>query len=517
MSEVGIERTASPPLRRERVIHPNERGSAGQQFIDWLDVAGQCWRRRMTVVGCALAGAVSFAVVTMFLPNEFVAVSELLLDPRELQILQNNVRPQAPTVEASATYAEDQARVLLSTDLLLQVIRDNKLTNDPEFAGGVNFIADRLNELMGRSSEVADKGESKREREVLKELNKRFSVDRSARSMVLAVAVRSNDPNKSARISNSIVEAYLDVDARARSGTASRASQELSDRLTELRERLRGAEEKVERFRRSAGIVAASGRDVGEDQLTALNALLSAAKGQTAAARSRLDSLSALGSGDTVIDSLPDTMRSTTLGSLVLQLSALKQQAAELAGQLGSQHPQMKALCQRTAQIEGDIRTEVRSIRRGVEAAYKQAQRNERDLTDQVNALKARTLNLNEETVKLRELQRESDASRAIYEAFLLRSRETGESTSVSTSNVRVITKATPPLERASPNRTLITAGGGMLGLFGSLLFIAAGAVGRRSAGSQRTEQGADRTAADPLLAETGLRDVTQGSPDVAP
>ncbi len=53
--------------------------------------------------------------------------------------------------------------------------------------------------------------------------------------------------------------------------------------------------------------------------------------------------------------------------------------------------------------------------------------------------------------MQLRELEREADANRQVYQAFLLRARETGELTNVDTTNARIITSAVAPLERPGP------------------------------------------------------------------
>jgi len=60
-------------------------------------------------------------------------------------------------------------------------------------------------------------------------------------------------------------------------------------------------------------------------------------------------------------------------------------------------------------------------------------------------------------------------ASRAVYESFLVRSRETGEQEQVDTKNIRIISKADRPLYRSSPPPSLI------LGLAAALLGFASG------------------------------------------
>ena len=85
-------------------------------------------------------------------------------------------------------------------------------------------------------------------------------------------------------------------------------------------------------------------------------------------------------------------------------------------------------------------------------------------------ALKQRAITTSLALVKLRELEREVDASRAVYEAFLVRARETREQERVDTVNVRVLADAQAPLDRSwPPRRLLLLAAALFLGLTGGL------------------------------------------------
>ena len=52
---------------------------------------------------------------------------------------------------------------------------------------------------------------------------------------------------------------------------------------------------------------------------------------------------------------------------------------------------------------------------------------NERALEANLETLKQSAISTNQASVQLRELEREVEASRAVYQAFLVRARETGE------------------------------------------------------------------------------------------
>ena len=76
--------------------------------------------------------------------------------------------------------------------------------------------------------------------------------------------------------------------------------------------------------------------------------------------------------------------------------------------------------------------------------------KDEEALQKSLDAQSRKAVATSQDLVRLRELEREVDASRAVYEAALVRSRELKEQTLLDTTNVRHITVATPPLRPAN-------------------------------------------------------------------
>src|SRR5205085_10482483 len=87
---------------------------------------------------------------------------------------------------------------------------------------------------------------------------------------------------------------------------------------------------------------------------------------------------------------------------------------------------------------------------------YERAQATRQALFARLNGLKQDAVATNQALVRLRELEREVEASRAVYQAFLTRSRETSEQERVNTTNVRVLSEANTPNKRAWPPRAML-------------------------------------------------------------
>ena len=113
------------------------------------------------------------------------------------------------------------------------------------------------------------------------------------------------------------------------------------------------------------------------------------------------------------------------------------------------------------------IEDEVASHRRFQRAPNTKARAPTRTtLAANLEKLKSNAITTNEAMVTLRELERDVQASRAVYEAFLVRARETGEQERLDTKNIRVISRADAPLRRSfPPSNTLLALGALLVGV----------------------------------------------------
>jgi uncharacterized protein involved in exopolysaccharide biosynthesis len=85
-----------------------------------------------------------------------------------------------------------------------------------------------------------------------------------------------------------------------------------------------------------------------------------------------------------------------------------------------------------------------------------------------------KTTRLGEASIELRQLEGDVEASRNIYQAFLVRARETGQQASLNIGNARVTTTAMKPLTRSfpAPGRVLVLLGSVAGFLVGTFLIL---------------------------------------------
>lgn len=434
------------------------------------------WRRRGLLVLTTLLGLGLAAAYAVSTPKRYTGIAQIVLDPRDLNIVQNDVTsaPTGLSTDATLALVESQIAVMTSTTVLERVVSKAGLTADPEFNGTRTSMIGGLTTVLGALFS-SDDDLVARDRQLLTiaAFAEHVKAARNPNSFVINVAVTSEDPDKAARLANLLTETFIAEQGRAQSELARRATTALSSRLAELRQRVVGAEDAVEAYKAENKLVGVGGRLIDDDYITRINSQLADIRAQITTLDVRAQSLRRASVADVIEGSSPESMNSETLQRLRQAYTDAAQSAAVLATRLGPRHPQRIGAEEAVATARRAIQNELGRIVASAQTELARARATEADLSQQIEALRSRQIETSGSFVRLRELEREVDASRAVYEAYLLRTRQTSEQESLNTSNVRVISDATVPLQPSSLSRKVVVAAGGVVG-FGAGLFLAA-------------------------------------------
>ena len=385
-------------------------------------------------------------------------LDKILIGPVDLHVLDKQVLPTAQSADANVIQVESETRILTSDKVLLRVVDSEHLATDPEFQSRrtslVGSVLARLRTAIGLSTETPKTNEG--DLGALRVLQRDVTAKRSERTYVVDLIVETGDPEKSARIANAIAQAYMEEQSAARTEAARRVTESLSSRLSELRERVRQSEEQVERYKNEHNIVNASGRLVDDQQLTELNNQLIAARGRAAEAKTRYEQSARVQTSGVDPGSTSEAVQSNTIGRLREQYATIAKQEANLTAELGPRHPWVIEAHAQARNAQRLITEELNRVAESNRSDYERTAANETALATNLDALKRKAMGTSLAFVKLRELEREVDANRAIYESFLGRSREVREQERLDTVNVRVLSDAQSPQDRSWPPRRLI-------------------------------------------------------------
>lgn len=442
----------------DRAVDPAPgRRSAAELRLDAEALLRRNWRLILATTLATLLFGLLFAALT---PARYKSSAQLLVDPRGLQILKNDLTRSPESADGNLVDVENQRYILLSRSILGAVVDREKLAENPAFAGSPGLTTRLLGALHIGRAPVDGRSRA------IQTLSEMVEVVRGERAYVLDVVVTSKDPDLSASLANAIARTFLDQQADARSEAARRASEELSKRAEDLRGKLQKAENEVERFRAEHGLVQTlAGRPLGEQQVSDLSGQLGAVRGRIADAQARVEAVEKFRRSGQNVEALTEALNAPTIVSLRAQYAQAAQQAGSLATQLGPRHPALMQAQEQVRDVRRLIAAELGRIAESAKVDLARAKAAEASLLKQSGAARDAFDDNGSALVKLRDLERAAEASRVVYQSFLSRSKELGESQGIDTANARVISPAVPALKPAGAPAALILAGSLLFGL----------------------------------------------------
>lgn len=423
--------------------------------IDFRGLATAFGRRKKLIAAITGTCALLALVIALFMTPRYVSQIKILIDPRGLQILPNDLSPAAASADATFAVVESQVQVITSTEVLEKVITKLNLTSDPEFAAGDS----------GDSAGSSADGDA-RTRAVLRTLRKRIDVRRPDRTFVLDVSVwTSSSPEKSKQIADAIAQAYLEVQVQTQTEAASRTAKALESRLSTLRQNLTNAEKQVETYRIQNNLVGGQGNLLSERELTDLTNQLSAQRIRGAELLARMDILRKRNPNNPPIDTIAEALQSQTMFDLRARYAEARKVETDSAVSLGPLHPAVITARAQVKQIRELIDAELARIQRSLETEYQRTKSVEGELNRQIIAARQVSAAGQPPVQKLKDLENDVAAQRVVYETLQRRAKEVREEGMLDRTNSRVISPAAiQPAQYVVP-RTLVVAGGLFIGL----------------------------------------------------
>lgn len=438
-------------------------------LIDPLMVIDILKRSHRILIASTVIGGLFASAYAMTLPKLWVASSDILVDPRQIRTVGDQLTTDQLPTDASLAVVESQARIVKSNSVLLKVIEEANLKQDPEFNG--TLAPSGLGGLWQRTSQASAQNIESR---VLNHLYEVVNVNRDEKTFIFSISAETRDPEKSARLANLVSDAFQRELASMQSEAVRRTSDELSSRLADLRMKLEEAEKAAESFRNSNDLVNVDGRLIADNDLKLLNEKLSALRVETAGLRAKITSIAKMSASNGPDLALPEDVSSDTIAVLRTRYADLSKELEAIAARYGPQHPRYIEARSQADGMRDQIREELGRIRSALQVELDRSLQQEVTLTSRLQELKNTQASNNDRLVTLRELEREAAARRSVYESFLLRTRETGEQEAITLANIQVLSEARPPLEPAGPSRKIIALGGVILG-FGVGVMLALG------------------------------------------
>ncbi|WP_420391477.1 GumC family protein [Acuticoccus sp.] len=288
-------------------------------------------------------------------------------------------------------------------------------------------------------------------------------------SRVIRLSMTLTDPQLAARAVNAVAQEYITAQLDASLAATREATVWLSERVEELKVEVAEAEAAVSTYRADLSERTGQTAQVLEQQLDSLNTALAAAQARRAAADIRHQRAREAMRDTDRLAVIREFQDSGTITAARARERELITGRAELARLVPEGHERLRLFDLRIAGQRNEIRGEAERIVNALESETAVATDEVETLRDQVSALEERLQAQGAEEVRLRELEREAEASGLIYQNFLGRLKETTQQQTLAEADAVILSPAEPPrhADSASKKRLAVvtTLFGAALGL----------------------------------------------------
>ncbi|MFN0192458.1 MAG: exopolysaccharide transport family protein [Aestuariivirga sp.] len=425
-----------------------------------------------TLMGVGLG----LAIVTLIKPS-YTTEAIVLIENMETPYSRANDNIEYRPGIVDDRIVQTQISVLKSHDMGLRVIDALKLKERAEF--------DSLRKGMGRLQTfliAIGFGDDPRlktaEQRALSRYLGQLTVYQVEGSNAAVIKYSARDPQTAAEVPNTLAENYVASTRETQSEPTGRAREWLARQIEDLRKKVSASEQAVEEFRSSAGLLqGAATTTLGAQEISELNTQITVAEAARTEARARADSIRRLLASKGSVDTASDVLNSALIQRLREQQVSSVRRVAELATTYLPNHPKMVAAQNDLTNVDRQIRGEALKIVDGLEEQANIAAAREESLRSSLEELKSRETTANLDEVKLKALERDAAADRALLESLLNRYADASARQEVSAQPgmARIIQQAgvptSPSFPKIGPTVGLTSIAGLALGLGLAFLF----------------------------------------------
>ena len=401
----------------------------------------------------------------------YTATATLKIEPRTTVIVQTEDRFTQTAEEAGPyDYYKTQFVLLESRPLAAKVIAEQNLTENPAFSEddepGVfnqwvsslfasleSFVSYLLDFLKPPAPPLQTPSSLKEytfgiHPSFISHYLSLFEVKPVSGTRLVEIGFTTASPQLSQQLANAHAAAFIQTTLETRFELTKEAREFLEKKLAELRAKVERAEEALNSFRQTRGVVSLEGSEnIVVDRMVDVNRRLT----EATAKRIELESLYRM-TEKKDIQSLSPVIENSLTQQMKATLATQEAEYARLASTYTAAHPRLIELQMQINQVRRRLDREITGVVRKIESDYTNARTQEATLQDEAQRQQQAALKFKEIGGEYTFLKEEADSNRALYERVLKRLHETSIANEGAVSNIEISEPADFPLRPSLPN-----------------------------------------------------------------
>ncbi len=429
MKEMRISKDSSYTERPQAATDDDE--------IDLMELFRAIWRGKWIILLAVMTGALLGAYYAFGVADpQYRSDAQLTLEMRTKQVVDIESVMSGVSTEDAALNTE--LEIILSRRHLGELVDQLNLIEDPEFneelrdPSLISQAKAAVGGLLGEAAEPTETAEKSPRDRTIDTLRDALSASVKRDTYVFTIAATTGDPEKSARIVNTLSDIYIDEQIAVKFQATEQAVEWLSSRVTELEQELREKEDALKTARSETDLISTEALEGLNLQAKDLRDRLEEMRARAEAAQAELAALRDLQeSGDRAA-----AVKATDDPALQRLLASIREgdpEAADLFDQ------RLDTLVSRATVEQDRLSSQARALQQSYDKMQSRIEEQSSDL------------------VRIQQLEREVESTRTLFETFLTRLKETTVQRGLQQADSRVLSDAIPG-EQVAPRTALIVA-----------------------------------------------------------
>ena len=434
------------------------------------------WRRRGMILGVFVVCTAAATIYALSMTPTYRSVATLVIEPKGNQVISFQQTPDRP--DPNGDYLQTQMGLIQSREVAERAVRELDLSHHEEL--DPRQRQSRLAQIKAQLSnwhsewfpqswhQELDYTEQEAFDSAVMELRQRTSVTVVGKSHLVSIGVTMADADTGAAAANALAQGYLASRQYAQEQESLTASRWMNTRMVELRTQLQQAESKLQAYRDGQGLVDVGGvATITANELARTSDRLVDARRERADAQSQYRQVQGLlaRGGNLDLSSVPAVINNPVIQQFQAVAATAQARVDEYSQRYGDKHPQMVAARSELQAAQASLRSQVSQVVAGLQHNYQLAQDNENSLRSSFNTNKQEIQDISRKEFALRELQRDVDSNRDVYNTFMTKLRETMATADLVSGNARVVDPAIAPLFPTTPRKAILVVLAALLSL----------------------------------------------------
>lgn len=393
--------------------------------------------------------------------TEYIDVqSQLLTFNTHFKLIKSKPVIESLLAELNSVDGAEDAAITLATNPV-QVIVAQIQSSLERLKNNINLMLKR-EQVEPSEQEVLDKQ--------IQLIQEQVDISPERETRLLNIDAEDTDPVKAAQIANLLAQKYIEFDLATRLASENKNMEWLSKEVYSMKKRLEDDEGAFYEYKQLNKVFSLDGKQkVIDPKISELNNQYLATRSRRQELDAKLAEIDKQYSGSKNIAYVRSILNNESIDAIYANLTSLELEQSRLGKVFKSKHPKIQQVGSEIAKVRAKFNAELSKEIENLKVQHTVLVNREKAMEETIAGFEDDAMDTSSKEFKYTILQRNMDTSQQLYDTLVAKIKESGVASSGATSNIRIVEKASVPIDPTKPNKMKNLLLSIILGVFGGV------------------------------------------------